>query len=105
MTDGNTPIYLQCIDNDGKISNLLFEIVVIATRRGLFRLPEPKESDVRYTDAIKREPNLLDDGVVDTLESVGATSTVNEPLSPVGRLPARRFSCDVDDDLAGRIAG
>jgi len=34
---------------------------------------------VRYTDAIKREVNLLDDGVVDALVSVGATSRVHIP--------------------------
>jgi hypothetical protein len=46
--------------------------------------------------------NLLDDGVVDTLVSAGAASGVNRPLSPIGRLPARRFSGHVDDDLRAR---
>jgi hypothetical protein len=32
---------------------------------------------MRYTDAIKREGDLLDDGIVDTLGSVGATRGVH----------------------------
>jgi hypothetical protein len=36
---------------------------------------------MRHADVIKREPNLLDDGVVDTLGSVGATSGVHISVS------------------------
>jgi hypothetical protein len=36
---------------------------------------------MRYTDAIKREANLLDDGVADTLGLVGALSGIRTAVS------------------------
>jgi hypothetical protein len=64
------------------------------------RISDSIGCDTQMPSSVKA--NLLDDGVVDTLVSAGAASGVNRPLSPIGRLPARRFSGHVDDDLAGR---